>query len=386
MTPSGDKPLRVAISVGEQSGDILGEGLITAIRAYRQNTTFEGIAGPRMKAAGCASLYPMERLSVMGFAEVAGRYLSLMRDRARLAKHWLDDPPDIFIGIDAPDFNLGLARKLRKGGVTTVHYVSPSVWAWRSYRVKGIRKSVDRMLTLFPFEADFYREAHVDVRHVGHRTADDIELRTDQTSSRALLRLEQDANWVALLPGSRMSEVNALARLMFETAQWLVGRKPGLQFIVPAATSEIYSVLKDLANEFPHVPITIHNGDSRTVMAAADVVLLASGTATLEALLLKKPMVVTYKVHPITYRIMRALFTVSHVSLPNLLAKRGVVPELLQDEAIVEKLGPAVLAWFDDECRRAALVNDFDVIHETLRGGASNRAARAVLELVTHHA
>lgn len=385
MTPSGDKPLRVAISAGEQSGDILGAGLIEAIREHRSSTTFEGIAGPRMQAAGCVSLYPMERLSVMGFTEVAGRYFSLMRDRASLVKHWLDEPPDIFIGIDAPDFNLGLARRLKNAGITTVHYVSPSVWAWRRYRVKGIRKSVDRMLTLFPFEADFYREEKVDVRHVGHRTADDIALHTDQTSSRASLELAQDATWVALLPGSRMSEVNALARLMFETAEWLIGRQPGLQFIVPAATSQIYSVLSDLANEFPNVPITVHDGESRTAMAAADVVLLASGTATLEAMLLKKPMVVTYKVHPITYRIMRALFTVSYVSLPNLLAKRGVVPELLQDEAVVEKLGPAVLTWFDDDRRRAALVREFEAIHETLRGGASDRAARAVLELVTHH-
>lgn len=377
------RPMRVALAAGEPSGDQLGEGLIEALRARLPDTTFEGIAGPRMLAAGCTGLYPMERLSVMGLVEVASRYLGLMRDRARLARSWLARPPDVFIGIDAPDFNLGLERRLRAAGVPTVHYVSPSVWAWRRYRIRGIRRAVSRMLTLFPFEEAFYRQAGIDVRHVGHPLADEIAMQPDPAACRACLALAPGGRYVALLPGSRMAEVSALAEVLFDSAEWLLQRAPDLEFLVPAATPTIAAELgARVAARAQRARLHVLDGQARTAMGAADVVLLASGTATLEAMLLKRPMVVTYRLHPLTYRVMRALMTVEHVSLPNLLAGRTLVPELLQDEARPELLGAAVLDWLDDAPRAAALRTHFEALHESLRGGASERAAAAVLEVL----
>jgi lipid-A-disaccharide synthase len=375
-------PVRIALAAGEQSGDLLGASLIAALRERLPNAQFEGIAGPRMIRAGCTSLYPMERLSVMGLVEVAGRYISLMRDRRVLAKAWLRDPPDIFIGIDAPDFNLGLAKKLRTGGVRTVHYVSPSVWAWRRYRIKGIRASVDRMLTLFPFEAEFYRTSAVEVRHVGHPLADDIPLVTDRAECRRELGLDPDATLVALLPGSRMSEIDALADLMFDTARWLTERLPTVKFVLPAATPPIRAALEERIASNVDLTVTLVDGDARRAMGAADVVLLASGTATLEALLVNRPMVVTYRVHPLTFRIMKAMFTVKHVSLPNLLAGEELVPELLQTDAQPDKLGAAILDWLRDEPRKIAVQERFGQIHQELRGGAAGRAADAVMEVL----
>lgn len=381
--PGADVPLRVALAAGEPSGDLLGAGLVRALKDHCPDAQFEGIAGPRMVDAGCASVYPMERLSVMGFVEVAGRYLSLMRDRRALVRYWLSNPPDVFVGIDAPDFNLGLERRLRDGGIPTVHYVSPSVWAWRRYRIRGIRRAVSRMLTLFPFEADFYREVDVDVRHVGHPLADDIPLRTDAGACRTALGLPRDGRIVALLPGSRRSEVSALSSVMLEAAGWIADRLPGTRFVIPAATPAIHAELvARLAMRVDGPPVDLIHGQARTAMGAADAVILASGTATLEAMLVKRPMVVTYRVHPLTYRIMKALFTVSHVSLPNLLAGRGIVPECLQDDCRPEVLGQALVEWFEQPERIESTVAIFDQLHESLRGDASERAARAVLDLV----
>jgi lipid-A-disaccharide synthase len=370
------------MAAGEQSGDMLGAGLIEALQHHYPNATFEGIAGPRMIAAGCTSLYPMERLSVMGLVEVAGRYVGLMRDRKRLARDWLANPPDVFVGIDAPDFNLGLARQLREHGIKTVHYVSPSVWAWRQYRVKGIRRAVNRMLTLFPFEADFYKRAGVDVVHVGHPLADDIPMRTDVAQAREALGLEASGTLIALLPGSRMSEVSALATTLVQTADWLVQRRPDCHFVMPAATPTIYAELAPVVASAKRARVILLHGDARAAMGASEVVVLASGTATLEAMLLKKPMVITYRVHPVTYRIMKWMFTVEFVGLPNLLVGREVVPECLQDECRPERLGEQVLKWLDDPQRVAATIALFDAVHERLRGGASRRAAQAVAEVL----
>ena len=376
-----DNSPTIALAAGEASGDLLGAGLVAALRERLPSARFEGIAGPAMQAEGCEVIYPMERLSVMGLVEVAGRYVSLMRDRRQLGNHWLRRRPDVFIGIDAPDFNLGLERRLRDHGIPTVHYVSPSVWAWRRYRVRGIRKAVDLMLTLFPFEAAFYEDSGVDVAHVGHTLADLIDLEVEPKAARRALDLDEDASYVALLPGSRMTEINSLGTLTLETAAWLQSRRPQLRFVMPAATPAIHAELeRRIAAQ--GIPVTLVDGRAREVMAAADVVVLASGTATLEAMLLKRPMVITYKLHPLTYHIMKAMMHVEHVGLPNLLAGSSVVPERLQAEARAERIGADVLAWLDDSEARARLMDIFTGLHKTLRLGASARAADAVVALL----
>ncbi|MBT6272876.1 MAG: lipid-A-disaccharide synthase, partial [Chromatiales bacterium] len=271
LSPTGERQLRVAIAAGETSGDALGAGLIQALKARCPGIQFEGIAGPQMLAAGCTGIYPMERLSVMGFAEVAGRYIGLMRDRRRLADAWLASPPDVFIGIDAPDFNLGLERRLKDAGIPTVHYVSPSVWAWRRYRLRGIRAAVSKMLTLFPFEARLYQEEGIDVSHVGHSLADAIAMEHDPQTSRAALSLASSKRWIALLPGSRFSEVRALADLMLESAEWLNQRMSGLGYVMPAATQSIHAYLQERLSAHPSVDVRLVEGDARNAMGAAEV-------------------------------------------------------------------------------------------------------------------
>lgn len=378
IAPAPDSPADIAIIAGESSGDLLGAGLIRALILREPGLRIEGVAGRSMIAAGCASVYPIERLSVMGFAEVAGRYVSLMQDRRKLAQRWIAQPPRVFVGIDAPDFNLGLERRLRQHSIPTVHYVSPSVWAWRRYRVRGIRAAVDKMLTLFPFEAKFYEHAGVPVQHVGHPLADLIDLQVDMAGARAQLRLDPSATCVALLPGSRRMEVEQLTMLLLDTARWLHQRDPSLRFVMPAATESIYARLK-LAVDAADLPVSLVQGMAREAMAASNVVVLASGTATLEALLSKRPMVITYKVHPLTYQIMKRMLKVTHVGLPNLLANKALVPERLQHDATAETLGRDVLEWLDSPLRVAQVVEQFDRIHHELRCDASERAADAVL-------
>lgn len=343
----------------------------------------EGIAGPQLLAAGCQGLYPMERLSVVGLAEVVRRVPELLRARRRLLARWAASPPGVFVGVDAPDFNLGLERRLRARGVPTVHYVSPSVWAWRRYRVRKVARAVDRLLVLFPFEADFYERHGVPVRLVGHPLADRIPMEPVVAQARRELGLPAEGEWVALLPGSRAGEVARLSAPLLGAAAWLRARRPGLGFLVPAASPETRAVFEsEWRRAGADLPLRVFDGHSRTVMAAADVVLLASGTATLEALLLKRPMVVTYRVHPLTYALARRLVRVAHVSLPNLLAGRALVPELLQDQATPERLGAAVLSFLEDPGARASLQETFRALHRTLRLGADDRAAEAVLELL----
>lgn len=375
-------PQRIAIAAGERSGDLLGAALIRALRAHLPDAHFEGIAGAAMQAEGCEALYPLERLSVMGFSEVAGRYLSLMRDRRRLANGWLAARrPDVFVGIDAPDFNLGLERRLKEHGVRTVHYVSPSVWAWRRYRVRGIRKSIDRMLALFPFEADFYRAEDIRVDYVGHPMADEIALDPDQVGARRRLGLAATGRLVALLPGSRGTEVGQLATLMLDTAEWLLSRQQDLQFVVPAANPSLQRSIEALVRE-RKLPLTVTAGAARDAMIASDVVLLASGTATLEAMLCKRPMVITYRVSALTYHLMKAMLHVKHVGLPNILAGEGVVPERLQHDAEPSRLGQDVLNWLNRPDEVAALQVRFANMHETLRCNASQMAAASVMDVL----
>lgn len=335
-----------------------------------------------MKAAGCETFYAMERLSVMGLFEAFGRFAEVIPMRRRLAKRLISDPPDVLVGVDAPDFNLSLELMSRRAGIPTLHYVSPSVWAWRRYRVKKIARAVDRMLVLFPFEREFYRQREVPVTFVGHPMADEIPMQIDRLAARRSLSLTEEGEYVALLPGSRVSEVRFLAEPLARTAVWLEQRRPGLRFVAPLVDAATRSLFEAAVRRYAaELSIDLVNGRARDAMAAADAVLVASGTATLEALLLKRPMVITYRTLPLTWLIGRRMLHVDHVGLPNLLAGEALVPELLQDEAVPERLGPALLEFLHSPQRARALEQRFADIHASLKNDASARAAEAVLEV-----
>lgn len=373
----------IAIIAGEASGDILGAGLIRALRKRYPKARFVGIGGDEMIAEGFHSLVPMERLSVMGLVEVLGRIRELFSIRARLLDYLLTTPPDVVIGIDSPDFTLAIERRCREAGIPSAHYVSPSVWAWRQKRIFKIAKSVDLMLTLFPFEARFYEEHHVPVSFVGHPLADRIELEPDTLAARESLGLEADKPVLAVLPGSRGGEVERLGTLFLEASRWLQARRSDLQLIIPCVNRDRERQVRDLVASLEvSLPVTLVRGRSREVMAASDVVLLASGTATLEAMLLKKPMVVGYRLSNFSYKVLSRLVKVPWVALPNLLAREQLVPELLQDEATPEKLGAAVLERLENEQERERLHQAFLELHLALRQGADERAAAAVSELL----
>ncbi|MDH1538558.1 lipid-A-disaccharide synthase [Pseudomonas chengduensis] len=371
------RPIRVALVAGEASGDILGCGLMQAIKQRHPDAEFIGVGGARMEAEGLKSYFPMERLAVMGLVEVLGRLFELLRRRRQLARDLIAAKPDVFIGIDAPDFNLGLELKLRRAGIKTVHYVSPSVWAWRQKRVLKIREACDLMLTLFPFEAQFYDEHQVPVRFVGHPLADAIPQQADRAAARETLDLPQDEPVVALMPGSRGGEVARLGELFLDAAIRLRALRPGIHFLLPCATPERREQLEQmLAGR--DLPLTLLNGRSHEALAACDAVLIASGTATLEALLYKRPMVVAYRVAPLTYRVLKRLVKSPYISLPNLLAQRLLVPELIQDAATPEALAQAVAPLIDGG---QVQTEGFDLIHRALRRDASVSAADAVLKL-----
>jgi len=378
-----NKPLRFGIVAGEASGDLLGASLIAAIKQQYPDSIFEGIAGPAMIEQGANSLFPMDRLSVMGIVEVLGRYRELYGIRQKLAEHFKNNPPDVFIGIDAPDFNLGLEQRLHDAGVKTVHYVSPSVWAWRQGRVKKIHKSTDLMLTLFPFEAEFYKKHHVPVSFVGHPLADIIPLQNDKKSAREKLSIPSESKVLALLPGSRSNELQYLGEPFLDAVKWLRNQLPDLEVVVPLANKNRRQQFEDIIKQTSDAPsIRMVDGQSREVMASADVVLLASGTAALEAMLLKKPMVVAYKLSPITYWIAKWLVKVESVSLPNLLAGETLVPEFIQHEATPENLGRAVLEYFENPDKAENIYEHFNDIHQSLKQDASHKAADAILQLI----
>ena len=375
--------MRIGIVAGEASGDLLGAGLISAIKQRHPDAVFEGIAGPQMIAAGANSLFPMDRLSVMGIVEVLGRYRELLGIRRQLANHFRQNPPDVFIGIDAPDFTLGLEKQLRKAGIKTVHYVSPSVWAWRQRRVKKIAQSTDLMLTLFPFEAKFYQQHNVPVTFVGHPLADTIPLSVDKSAARKSLGLSAENKILAVLPGSRSNELHYLASTFIDTVRWLREKHPNLDVVVPLANEKRRAQFEHTMAQMSDVPkMILVDGQSREVMAAADVVLLASGTAALEAMLLKRPMVVAYRLAPLTYWLAKRLVKVEKYSLPNLLSNETLVPELIQQDATPEKLGQAVLNYLENAALNDAVNLRFNEIHKTLRQDASSQAAKAVLDLV----
>ncbi|WP_420391205.1 lipid-A-disaccharide synthase [Marinobacter sp.] len=372
-----------AIVAGEASGDILGAGLIRSLRLRYPNARFVGIGGEEMLAEGFHSLVPMERLSVMGLVEVLGRIRELFSIRARLMDYLLATPPDVLIGIDSPDFTLGIERRCRDAGIPTAHYVSPSVWAWRQKRIFKIAKSVNLMLTLFPFEARFYEEHNVPVVFVGHPLADRIPMTPNTTRARQSLGLREDAPVLAILPGSRGGEVERLGTLFLEAARWIQGKRPDLQLVIPCVNRERERQVQELVEALDvKLAVTIVRGRSREVMESSDVVLLASGTATLEAMLLKKPMVVGYRLSRISYALVSRLVKVPYVALPNLLAKEQLVPELLQDDASPQSLGEAVLERLENESERARLTAAFSQLHEQLLQGADEQSAAAVSALI----
>lgn len=377
--------IHIGIVVGEASGDILGAALMQELRKHFPNAEFSGIGGPRMLAAGFHSYFPQDRLAVMGLIEPLKRLPELLRIRKFLREHFSKNPPAVFIGIDSPDFTIPLEASLKEKGIKTVHYVSPSVWAWRQKRIFKIARSVDLMLTLLPFEAKFYQDHNVPVEFVGHHLADEIPLQVDKIAARKTLGLPEGGRIVALLPGSRSSEVERMGDLFMRAAVYCLEQDPSLTFVIPAANSDRYRQLHIALNDYVDFPIELIHGHSHDAIAAADVVLLASGTVTLEALLLKKPMVVAYKLAPLSHLILSWLIKSPWVSLPNLLARKMLVPELIQDKATPEALSSAVMNYFENPEQAQQLSETFAIMHQELRRDASSRAAEAIAKLIGKH-
>jgi lipid-A-disaccharide synthase len=374
--------LHIGVVAGEASGDILGARVLAALRERFDEVVVEGIGGPLMQEQGLASLYSMERLSVMGFIDPLKRLPELLRIRRRLRQHFCQRPPDLFLGIDAPDFNLRLEMLLRRSGIPTAHLVSPSVWAWRRGRVRKIRRAVDLMLCLFPFETNIYLQHGVPVRYIGHPLADEISPDMDSEAVRRQLELAGEGRLLALLPGSRESEVRLLAPLFLQAARLLHHDWPQLSFAIPAASEERLGQLQGLLQEYPDLPVTLVPGRSREVMAAADTVLLASGTATLEAALIGRPMVVAYRMGALSWQLLSRLLKTPYAALPNILAGRALVPELIQARvtppAMVAALRPLLAGGEDAACQ----LQGFDTIRRDLRKSAAESAASALAELV----
>jgi lipid-A-disaccharide synthase len=388
--------LLIAILAGEDSGDQLGADLIAALRRHYPQARFVGIGGARMQREGFESWYDIRELSLFGFSEVISHLPRLLRLRRLLVARLKKARPAVVIGIDAPDFNLGVERRLKEAGLRTVHYVSPSVWAWRENRAEKIGRSADRVLCLFPMEPAIYARHGVDARFVGHPLADRFALVADRGGAREILQLPQQVPVLAVLPGSRMSEVERLGQIFLDAARRAATALPGLRIVIPAANARVHARLQQLLARWPGdepAPLLLE-GQAHEAMLAADVVLLASGTATLEAMLAKRPMVVGYRVAPLSYRIARALNMIKTdvYSLPNILARASGlgpglrVPELMQDDCTAEKLAAATLGLFGDSERRGAIVAAFEYLHHELRGGmddqAGDRAAAAIVELI----
>ena len=375
------KPLRIGLIAGETSGDILGEGLIKALKKTYPDAIFEGIAGPRMIAQGCTALHPLEALSVMGFSEVLGKLRSILRIRKSIIQHFIDNPPDIFIGIDAPDFNLTVELKLKQQGIKTIHYVSPSVWAWKQWRIHKIAKATDLVLAFLPFEKAFYDKFDVPCQFVGHTLADQLPLIRDKSNARKQLNIMPNEKIMAILPGSRKAEVELLGPIFLQAAQVIHQKYPDYRFIVPMVNdrrkTQFQSQIEQLKSA---IPITLIDGQSSAVLQSADNVLLASGTAALEAMLAKAPMVVAYKVKPITYLIAKSLSNVKYTSLPNLIADKEVVKELSQHDCTVENIVAELERLIEHDGEQ--MVETFTELHKLIKCDADTQAAEAVIKLL----
>jgi lipid-A-disaccharide synthase len=379
-------PLKIALVAGEASGDQLGAGLIAELRTRFSDAEFAGIGGPQMRTAGLDAWHDSQELAVMGLAEVLAHLPRLLRLRWRLRKRVLAWKPDVFIGIDAPDFNLGVEKWLKRRGIRTVHYVSPSVWAWREARAAKIGESADRVLCLFPMEPPIYAKHAVDARFVGHPLADAIPMEPDRAGARRALGVDDAAPVLALLPGSRLGEIAKMLPIFLDATHLIAQRIPALRILLPAANAQCDAAIRQQLQDRPELAERIHllDGDAQRAMIAGDVALLASGTAALEAMLCKRPMVVGHRISPTTYRIVTKLGLLKSrfVSLPNVLADAPLIPELLQNDCVPEKLAAACLRWFGQPDTVDVLVPRFVEIHAQLRRDASARAADAVAELI----
>jgi lipid-A-disaccharide synthase len=371
--------MRIAICSGEPSGDLLAAGLIEALKRYYPKAIFEGVAGEHMVAAGCKAIYPVSDLSVMGVAEVLPKIPHILRMQRSLIKHFLSNPPDIYIGVDAPDFNFPIEKKLKAAGIKTVHYVSPTVWAWRKNRIHGIKKAVDLMLCCFPFETAIYQKAGIPVAFVGHSAFQRLRNAPSQATVREQYHLDTHKPVVALLPGSRAMEIRYLAPLFMETARLLHTKYPDIQFILPVAKPSLREAILALNTDNR---VQCVDGQAERVIQAADVVCVASGTATLETFVLKKPLVVAYCMHPFNAWLAKYLVKIEHCAIPNLLAGRAIVPELLQDAATPAALAAEVMRWLTDRNAVAQLQQTYATLRAPFENDASEQAAKAVIAIL----
>lgn len=376
-----DKPFTVALVAGETSGDILGAGLICALRKLHPNIQFIGIAGPKMQAEGCQAWYEMDELSVMGIVEVLGRLRRILSIRQDITKRLIALKPDVFIGIDAPDFNLSLEGRLKQAGIKTIHYVSPSVWAWKQKRVFKIKRNTNLILVFLPFEKAFYDKFDVPCRFIGHKMADDIPLIPDQFAMRQQLGIPLNSRCLALLPGSRHAEVTLLSAPFLQAAQLLEQRFPDLHIVVPLANAKRRQEFEQIKAQIaPNLKVQLFDGQAREAMIASNAAILASGTVALECMLAKCPMVVGYKMKAFTFWLAKKLIKTPYVSLPNILAGKAIVPELLQHDCTPENIANHVIPLLESD--NTELKATFLSLHKQIRCNADEQAAQAVLDVL----
>ncbi|GLR70824.1 lipid-A-disaccharide synthase [Agaribacter marinus] len=373
------KPIKIGVIAGEASGDVLGAGMLKAIKRQYPDAIIQGIGGQHMKAQGVSSLDDMDKLSVMGLVEVLKHLPELLKIRRKVVKHFIDNPPDVFVGIDAPDFNLPIEKKLKQAGIKTVHYVSPTVWAWREARIHKIAKATNLVLGIFPFEHLCYQKYGYAYEYVGHTLAEEIPLQVNQASSRERLNLPQNEHILALLPGSRRKEIASMLDIFLDTAQ-AYNAVQKCRVIIPAANQSLLDQINAIVSRKRlDYSVDVLDGDAREIMIASDIVLLTSGTASLEAMLCKRPMVVAYKMSSLTYKMMQRLYIPDYFALPNILADELLVPELLQDDVNPQTLCKHLLA--QREVDKNTYIPTFERIHNILRCNADEKSAQAVLNL-----
>ncbi|GAB2191812.1 lipid-A-disaccharide synthase [Sessilibacter sp. MAH1] len=378
-----DKTLRIGMVVGEASGDTLAVGLMKEIKKRHPDAIFEGIGGPKMIAQGFNSFFDQERLAVMGLIEPLKRLPELLKIRREIIQYFSEHRPDVFVGVDSPDFNLTIEEKLRAQGIKTTHYVSPSVWAWRQGRVKKIARACDLMLTLLPFEAEFYKDHNVAVEFVGHPLANEFTHLHSQTAAQQQLHLKPTAKTIAIMPGSREAEVRLIAPEFLQAAAIIHAVDSEFQFVIPAANEKRFAQLQELLKQYDSLPVTLVLKQSKEAMMASNFVMIASGTTTLEAMLLGKPMVIGYRMAWLSFQIMKALAKIKHVGLPNLLAGKTIVPELLQNDLSAQGVADVALEAFSNPDKTELLTEEFHRLSQQLRQNANLKAADAILKLIS---